>query len=137
MDELRALLATGHIVAMRQKGECYEIVTAHSEDGADEQPLRLTVITGLIPTWTTRSSRASLRRWRKQFAVRRRWQRCRTNGHAPAQQKHLGPRSGLTAGRDAAPVASSTAALGFETGAAWRDSRAGTGNRDSYQWPRA
>ena len=49
MDELRALLATGHLIAMRQKGEVIEIVTAHSESGADEQPLRLTVITGLDP----------------------------------------------------------------------------------------
>lgn len=49
MDELKALLATGHLVAMRQVGEVVEIVTAHSESGADEQPLRLTVITGLDP----------------------------------------------------------------------------------------
>ena len=49
MDELKALLATGHTVALRQVGEVFEIVTAHSEDGADEQPLRLTVITGLDP----------------------------------------------------------------------------------------
>jgi hypothetical protein len=38
MDELKALLATGHTVALRQVGEVFEIVTAHSEDGADEQP---------------------------------------------------------------------------------------------------
>jgi len=49
MDELKALLSTGHTVALRQVGEVFEIVTAHSEDGADEQPLRLTVITGLDP----------------------------------------------------------------------------------------
>ena len=49
MDELKALLSTGHTVAMRQVGDVYEIVTAHSADGADEQPLRLTVITGLDP----------------------------------------------------------------------------------------